>query len=76
MGDRLIHTCELNGANPFDYRTELQRHTEQVKAGTGGCPGTTASGWRLLSAASIPGRMDKSTAWPKRIDCGHGRVTC
>jgi hypothetical protein len=27
----LIHTCELNGANPFDYLTELQRHAEQVK---------------------------------------------
>jgi transposase len=22
----LIHTCELNGANPFDYLTKLQRH--------------------------------------------------
>ena len=29
----LIHTCELNGANPFDYLTELQRHAEQVKRG-------------------------------------------
>ena len=28
----LIHTCELNGANPFDYLTELQRHTEELKA--------------------------------------------
>ena len=27
----LIHTCELNGANPFDYLTELQRHGEQLK---------------------------------------------
>jgi hypothetical protein len=27
----LIHTCELNGANPFDYLTELQRHTEELK---------------------------------------------
>jgi transposase len=27
----LIHTCELNGANPFDYLTELQRHSEEVK---------------------------------------------
>jgi transposase len=27
----LIHTCELNGANPFDYLTELQRHAEEVK---------------------------------------------
>ncbi|MBV8893725.1 MAG: IS66 family transposase [Acidobacteria bacterium] len=26
----LIHTCELNGVNPFDYLTELQRHTEEL----------------------------------------------
>ena len=34
MGDlymSLIHTCELNGANSFDYLTELQRHAEQVR---------------------------------------------
>ncbi len=24
----LIHTCELNGVNPFDYLTELERHAE------------------------------------------------
>ena len=24
----LIHTCELNGANAFDYLTELQKHAE------------------------------------------------
>jgi transposase len=28
----LIYTCQLNQANPFDYLTELQRHTEQVAA--------------------------------------------
>ena len=27
----LIHTCELNKANPFDYLTELQRHSEELK---------------------------------------------
>jgi transposase len=27
----LIHTCELNGANPFDYLTELQRHAEALQ---------------------------------------------
>ncbi len=27
----LIHTCELNGANPFDYLTELQRHAEELQ---------------------------------------------
>ena len=28
----LIHTCELNGVNAFDYLTELQRHTEDLVA--------------------------------------------
>jgi transposase len=28
----LIHTCELAGANPFDYLTELQRHANQLAA--------------------------------------------
>lgn len=27
----LIHTCELNGVNPFRYLTELQRHAAEVK---------------------------------------------
>jgi transposase len=26
----LIHTCQLGGADPFDYLTELQRHSEEV----------------------------------------------
>ena len=33
MGDlfmSLIHTCELNHVNPFDYLTELQRHADQL----------------------------------------------
>ena len=28
----LIHTCELNDANPFDYLTELQRHARELAA--------------------------------------------
>ena len=28
----LIHTAELNGVNPFEYLTELQRHAPQVSA--------------------------------------------
>ena len=34
MGDlfmSLIHTCELNGADPFDYLNQLQRHAEELK---------------------------------------------
>lgn len=26
----LIYTCELNGTNPFDYLTELERHADQL----------------------------------------------
>jgi transposase len=28
----LIHTCELAGANPFDYLTELQKHPTELAA--------------------------------------------
>jgi transposase len=28
----LIHTCQLCGANSFDYLTELQRHVQQLSA--------------------------------------------
>jgi transposase len=28
----LIYTCQLNQANPFDYLTELQRHSDQLAA--------------------------------------------
>jgi hypothetical protein len=27
----LIHTCELNGANPFGYLTELRRHAGELQ---------------------------------------------
>jgi hypothetical protein len=26
----LIHTCQLGATNPFDYLTELQKHTEEL----------------------------------------------
>ena len=28
----LIHTCELNGVNPFDYLTALLRHPAELNA--------------------------------------------
>ena len=31
----LIHTCELNGGNPFEYLTALQRHAAAVAAAPG-----------------------------------------
>jgi hypothetical protein len=27
----MIHTCELNDVNPFDYLTELLRHAAELK---------------------------------------------
>ena len=65
----LIHTCQLCGANSFDYLIELQRHAR----GTGGQPGgvdavelprDAGAGWSMMNPA-----------WPKRIVSGHGRVT-
>ena len=32
----LIHTCQLCGANSFDYLTELQRHPAELAAHSGG----------------------------------------
>ena len=31
----LIHTCELNGVDAFDYLTQLQRHAKEVRAQPG-----------------------------------------
>jgi len=31
----VIHTCELNGVNAFDYLTELQRHAAELAANPG-----------------------------------------
>lgn len=30
----VIHTCQLRGANSFDFRVELQRHAQELAA----CP--------------------------------------
>jgi len=28
----LIHTCELNDVNPFDYLMEIQKHTNELSS--------------------------------------------
>ena len=36
----LIHTCELEGVNPFQYLTALQRHADALATDPWcGCPG-------------------------------------
>ena len=76
MGDlfmSLIHTCELNGANPFDYLNELQRHAEELKQNP---PEWMPWNYRETLARTGPACMRRrvcmNPAWPKRIDCGHG----
>ena len=45
----LIHTCELNGANPFDFLTELLRHVEELKR--------SPSGVDALGTTALPGTL-------------------
>jgi hypothetical protein len=65
-------TCELNGVNPFDYLTELQKHSEELKR--------RPSEWMpwnyreaLARLAHAQPRNGMNPAWLKRIDCGHLR---
>ncbi len=43
----LIHTCELNAVNPFDYLTELQKTRREAGEEPDGvrCRGITARPW-------------------------------
>ena len=76
MGDlfmSLIHTCELNGVNPFDYLIELQRHAGELKqAPAEWMPWSYCD--TLARLAPLRPRNMMDAAWPKRIDCGHGGV--
>ena len=50
----LIHTCELNGANPFRYLTELQRHSMDVER--------TRSDWMPWNYGETLARMQSAVA--------------
>ena len=70
----LIHTCELNGANPFDYLTELLRHAEELKR--------NPSEWMpwnyretLARLATPAAAQYDGLSWPKRIVFGQACVT-
>jgi IS66 C-terminal element len=67
----LIDTCELNGANPFDYLTELLSHAEEMKSSPSEwmpCRGTSAKHWRGWHDLRLRNMIDLT--WPKRINCG------
>jgi transposase len=72
----LIYTCQLNQANPFDYLTQLQRHSDQLAASP-----ALWMPWNyreaLLSESSEPtkGNSNGAEAWrgaeqPDRLPLG------
>jgi hypothetical protein len=46
----LIHSCELAGANPFDYLTELQKHAAEL--------GVNPSAWMPWNYSETLARME------------------
>jgi hypothetical protein len=61
----LIHTCELNRVNPFDYLMALQQHAAAVpKAPDSGSLGIISKPSRQRAAVDSPG----SRARPHRTD--------
>ena len=50
----LIHTCQLCGANSFDYLTELLRHAEELKR--------SSSEWMPWNYRETLTRLDAATA--------------
>ena len=64
----LIHTCQLCGANSFDYLTELQRHARELTANPAEwMPWNYRETLARLHARS-PNMINP--AWPKRIHGG------
>ena len=45
----LIHTCELAGANPFDYLSELQKHPSELAS--------NPAAWMPWNYAETPARI-------------------
>ena len=71
----LIHTCELNGANPFDYLTELQRHASELSANP---PDWMPWSYRETLAQLITptaAQYESSVRWPETIQCGQHEQT-
>lgn len=50
----LIHTCELNNANPFDYLTELQKHSAEAAV--------RPAGWMPWNYRAALARMQPAAA--------------
>ena len=66
----LIHTCQLCGANSFDYLTELQRHAQELADQPGGVDAVELS--RDAGADRLP--MKKPKKDPVREDRIHNEA--
>lgn len=62
----LIHTCQLCGANNFEYLTDLERHARELAANPSEDP------LELPRDACAGGSM-MHAGWPKRIIFGHAQ---
>jgi hypothetical protein len=70
----LIHTCQLCGANSFDYLVELQRHARELAARPRGVDAMELSRDTCADIApSRCGRVMMVPTWPERIIFGHAR---
>ena len=61
----LIHTCQLCGANSFDYLTELQRHARELA--------TSPAEWMPWNYRQTLER-DGVPTWPERIRLATSKV--
>ena len=70
----LIHTCELSGANPFDYLTQLQLHAGELARKTGLstnriAPGFWPGAWPKEN--SVSRRLVRPRVYPRPADSSH-----
>jgi transposase len=63
----LIHTCELNKANPFDYLTDLLRHPTEMKAGSAEWMPWNYRDTLARSTRPVAAYYHGSVAWPKAL---------
>jgi hypothetical protein len=64
----LIHTCQVYGANSFEYLTELQRYTRELAADSCGVDAVELS--RDAGARTPSVSYHGLIVWPKRIVAG------
>jgi hypothetical protein len=71
----LIHTCQLCGANSFDYLTELQRHAQELATKpVEWMRGTIVKPWSGPSPSPIPRRVRTNHSWLETQFCDYATL--